>query len=183
MRTSGMYWSPKCSVRARTGEVGAPGFIRHFVVEPACRPLVDSLLMRRRADFDNLTRIERNANQVARRCWPASELLTRGDFQIFGPTWLNIVTGLADASVNHKSLLRWYSDSSSEQTGPVASDLMDGLSRTFARSDPRHHDIAREDPGEDSTISAHSVEHQSTHRIIPPVILSDDGGQVQPAHR
>ena len=92
--------------------------------------------MRRRADFDNLTRIERHANQVARRFWPASELLTRGDFQIFGLTWLNIVTGLAGASVNHKSFLRWYSDSSSEQTGPVASDLMDGLSRTFAWSDP-----------------------------------------------
>ena len=84
MRSLGMEWSLKCSVRARTGEVGAPGSIQHFVVEPACRESADSLLMRRHAGVDTFTPTELDANQVARRFWPASELLTRGYFQIFG---------------------------------------------------------------------------------------------------
>ena len=113
------------------GSFGArPALIRQFVVAPMDATVTDTPLIGRSADSEVARLVERNAYQLARRYDPGSGFLRRGEFQTFGLTWLHIVVGLVNASVNHQNLLRWWADSQTEQTPALA------WQRTFPASKP-----------------------------------------------
>jgi len=102
-----------------------PYLIRQYVVGTMDANLAGPLLPRCPARTDGKPLHELDAYRVARPYRCTSPVLRRGDFQTFGLTWLSLVMGVVNASVNHQNLLQWYDRSRSESSGFFDARLID----------------------------------------------------------